>query len=493
MRTLESLLYDISVFITGASILIVEILASRIVAPFIGTSLIAWTSIIGVVLASLSAGYYIGGILADKKAHKNHLALIILSGAAAIVLLELIRTPLLSSLTSSIYNIKLQSVLVSILLFAPFSFLLAMVSPYTLRLDLKDIEHTGRTSGRLSALSTFGSIAGTFLSGFLLIPYFSTSTILLSLATMLTLLSLAMCSSVFLKKISLLFFAFVAITTIITFSPVSAIDTHILAERNTPYHAVQVVQYTDNDGNDRRSLKTDRFTIQSSMYANEPNRLASEYLRIFDVAKSYTSSVSSTLLIGGGTYSYPKHFLEKYPEAHMDVIEIDPGLTAIAQEYFFLEDSERMDIFHQDGRTFLQSSNQQYDAIYLDAFLSFFSIPFHLTTEEFANELYSSLEDHGAVVINLIDNTDDTETPSFLDAMVKTYESVFPYVDIYQVEQVSFGTVHAGNIVLVAAKQERDMSTAHAYMPTPFSPHTEAPILSDDFAPVDQYILRLFD
>lgn len=180
---------EITVFICGAVVMIFELVGSRILAPYLGTSIFVWTSLIGIILGSLSVGYYWGGKIADKKATPGGLAGIILLAAFLIGLTVLLKDVLILFLITSLSQIKATSVLSSIILFSPASILLGMVSPYVAKLKLNSLDSAGAIVGNLYALSTAGSIGGTFLAGFYLIPSFGVNKILIALAIVILLIS----------------------------------------------------------------------------------------------------------------------------------------------------------------------------------------------------------------------------------------------------------------------------------------------------------------
>jgi len=183
---------EIVVFICGAVVMAYEIIGSRMLGPYVGTSMMVWSSIIGIILLSLSLGYYYGGKMADQKPKYKSLAFIIAGSALLIILSTLLKDVVLSALLSISTNVKLVSILASILLFSLPAFGLGMVSPFAARLKMKDVKTSGATVGSLYALSTLGSITGTFLAGFYFIPSFRITTILMILALVLILSALGL-------------------------------------------------------------------------------------------------------------------------------------------------------------------------------------------------------------------------------------------------------------------------------------------------------------
>src|SRR4030042_6938183 len=165
--------FHLTVFTTGAVIMVLEIVGSRVVAPYVGTSLPVWTSIIGIILASLSIGYFLGGRLADQKPNIKPLVGIIMASGISIAIIPMLQFALLPVLSVISKDIRINALVATTLLFTAPSILLGMVSPYVIRLKLNQLKKTGSTTGELYALSTIGSILGTFLAGFVLLAYFS--------------------------------------------------------------------------------------------------------------------------------------------------------------------------------------------------------------------------------------------------------------------------------------------------------------------------------
>src|SRR3989344_2131684 len=163
---------EIVVFVCGAVVMVFELIGSRIMAPYVGTSTYVWTSLIGVILGSLSAGYYLGGRLADHWPFTKPLAIIIFISAVAIAFSTIIKDLVSLPIVFLPFSMEIKSLLISVILFAPASFLLGMVSPYAVRLRMKDVFKAGAASGNLYAISTLGSIVGIFVAGFYMIPRF---------------------------------------------------------------------------------------------------------------------------------------------------------------------------------------------------------------------------------------------------------------------------------------------------------------------------------
>jgi MFS family permease len=203
---------EIIVFIGGAAVMVFEIVGARVLAPFMGTSIFIWSALIGVILAFLSAGYWWGGRVADKKPNYQSFSFIIFLAAVFIGLTGIFKLPVLNFLQSAVKDIRFGAVLASVILFGPASFLLAMISPYAARLKMTDLNRSGETVGRLYAVSTIGSILGTFLTGLVLVLYLGNTKIIFLLSALVLIASLLAYSKKYVTaKVVLILLAFVGL------------------------------------------------------------------------------------------------------------------------------------------------------------------------------------------------------------------------------------------------------------------------------------------
>ncbi len=483
---------EIAVFMCGAIVMAFEIVGSRVVAPYLGTSLYVWTSIIGVILGSLSVGYWYGGRLADKRATFSGFSIIIFLSAVSILMCTLFRVIILLFIQLKFGESFFAPILASVILFAPASVALGMVSPYAVKLKLSHLVSSGKTVGNLYALSTLGSIFGTFFAGFYLIPRLGTVAILYVLSTSLLVLSFVVCHKK-LRKTRLSFFCYIVAIMSIGLFPdhSSAFDGFV--DLDTPYHRVWILDYQYEKKDKKvRGFMTDAKGVQSAMFLDSDD-LVFDYTNFYRLAPYFVPHMNNTLLLGGGIYSFPTFFLKEYPEARIDVVEIDPGLTDIAKQYFRLKEHDRLSIINTDARIFLQNNTKEYDVIYKDVFLSEYSIPMHLPTKEAVALEYAALADEGVLMVNLIASIKGKGAP-LLHALYKTYNSVFQEVSLYATEG---DTPHkTQNIILVAAKKKRDIVVTisdpllQSFVGNRIvlEPQPNIPILRDDYAPV-QHLL----
>lgn len=482
---------EIAVFLCGAVVMVFELVGSRILGPYFGTSIFVWTSIIGIILASLSLGYYLGGKVADKKPAMSNLSLIIFLSALFIALVLLIKTPLLTFLQTNITNVKVNSFVASILLFSPASILLGMISPYAAKLRIKNLENSATTFGTLYALSTAGSIFGTFLSGFYLIPHFGTNKLLIILSSTLVMISFLLYKGSVKFKSSTLGIAIIAW---FGFSWANSVaEGKGFIDKDTAYNRVWISDQLHPRTGEMIRAMTINNENSSAMFLNRDG-LVYDYTKYYHLAKHFNPNFQKTLMLGGAGYSYPKDFLSTYPDATIDVVEIDPEVTALAKKYFALKENERLNIYHEDGRVYLNQTAKKYDVIFGDAFSSQHSLPYQLTTQETVQKKFDILNEEGVVVLNIISSIEG-EKGEFLRAEYATYKSVFPQVYLFPVSDPSDPT-QLQNIILVALKSEEKAIFENSDpILNEFLQHLwtkeikmDMPVLTDDFAPVEHQI-----
>lgn len=487
---------ETAVFVCGAVVMILELAGSRIVAPYFGTSIVVWTSLIGIILGSLSLGYWLGGKFADTDANLKNFSLIIFIASIFTFFIVIIKNPVLSWF-GRIDDMRIGAVLTALFLFFPASLFLGMVTPIAVKLKLSDLNTSGRKIGNLYALSTIGSIAGTFAAGFYLIPYFGSTKIIIFLAVLLTACSLLIA----LKDIKKLKIFFIIILLTFLYLPAENFyfaGAKVIADIDSRYNRLIIYDSTERDsGRPVRNLITDPYGIQSAMYLDYDNELVFDYAKYYFLGEHFNPDFKSSLLIGGGAYSFAKQFLSRYPEKTIDVVEIDPGFTALARKYFNLKDSSRLFIYEQDGRNFIDRTDKRYDIVYLDAFNSALSIPFYLTTEEAVKSLYNILNENGVVLTNLISAVEG-DKGMFLRSEYYTYKKIFPHVLIFPTDKKS--PERPQNIILIALKSNqipampgKDAELAVFLENNWQEPiKNDLPLLTDEFAPIDRYSMKMF-
>lgn len=484
-----------TVFICGAVVMVLELVGSRILAPHVGTSIVVWTSLIGIILGSLSAGYYWGGKLADKNARPEALARIILVSAVLVVFTAIFKEPVLSIFTKFFNNIYVTTILATMILFAPSSVALGMISPYAAKLKMHDTEHAGATIGTLYALSTIGSIVGTFLAGFFLVAYFGSTVILYVLAIILVLTTVLIHRGKLALRMVLL--ALIAIIGSFSVFFGALAKASGVIDVDTNYQRVQIYPITYKN-RPVRILRTEIFGVQSGMYLDgDTSELVFDYLKMYNLVEHFQPQLKRSLLIGGAAYSYPKAYLKRFRDAQLDVVELDPGLTDLARKYFNLVDDPRLHIFHEDGRIFLnQVAPATYGAVFIDAFSSL-TIPYQLTTREAVQKVSDSLQENGVVLVNIVGAFQGVGS-EFFRAEYATYKKVFPQVYAFWVK--SDKDTEVQNIMLVATKSKASLNLATdspeiaQFLKQLWAKEitTDLPILTDEHAPVERYMMGVY-
>lgn len=489
-RFLNGYKLELVAFICGASVMVLELLGSRLVAPYIGTTIYVWAALIGVILGSMSLGYWFGGRVSDRSSDPKYLGLAVASAACWVALIVILNIFLGDVMGYLLFDIRINAVIAALVLFSPPAFLLGMVSPYVVRLKIRNVEASGRTVGDLYAISTVGSIVGTFVAGFFLILYFDLNSILLGLSAVLFLTSLWISRET--SKITLMIFVIVWIGALSSSVGIVRRESDRgITVFNTLYESVRVIDLVF-EGRPVRYLQTDPFGLQSGRYLDGDDLLF-EYTKYYRLAGCFNPSLSRALMIGGAGYSYPRDYLKYFPEAVMDVVELDPGITEIAGKFFGLKDDPRLSIIHEDGRVFLEKSDREYDVIMIDAFRAL-SAPFQLTTREAVSTVKDRLSGDGVVMVNIISSGRPGDR-KFMESEFATYRSVFPSVYLLPVGGwKDDGSVQ--NVMLVAVKdaskefpktEDTELSSylEHAVSELPGS--EKAPIFTDQFAPGDLY------
>jgi len=484
-----------NVFVSGAVVMALELVGSRILAPVFGDSIFVWGALIGVVMAALSLGYYVGGRMADRRPSYGTFTLILISAGVLILLIPL-SSPLILEVTYlSGAGDRYGPILASLLLLAAPTILLGMVSPYSVRMSAESISNLGGISGSLGSLSTAGSIFGTFFTVFVLIPSFGVRQIVFSLGVVL--IAVAVVGMTWVEK-GLIFSLVLVLMMPSLFSgggPFLGISGNTLVRKDTPYSTLTVI---DSEAEGTRTLYLNNMP-HSAMYLNGSNRAVYRYTDYFNMAFLFNPEAERVLFIGGGGFSGPKQFLEYYPNATVDVVEIDPEVVAVAREHFGVTDDPRLRVFAMDGRTFLREAGT-YDIVVLDAYSKTY-VPFHLMTREFFEALDEHLSPDGVVVSNLISSLIG-DTSELLKAEVATIGSVLPQVYLFPTRSRQLSQIQ--NINLIATKaparlEGPDLLAMAAAYPVPGVPFEKyigtlvnadilaggELVLTDDYAPAE--------
>ena len=482
---MDHLFLYVIVFVSGAAVLAIEILGTRILGPFYGVSLFLWSALITVTLVALSAGYAIGGRWADKQARLPRLYYLLAGAGLWMLLIPWLTHPVL--MFSEPLGLRFAVLAAAFILFAPPLTLLGMVSPYAIRVRASSLNIVGRTVGDLYAISTVGSVISALLTGFVFIPNFGVSRLTIAIGLALLVLTL-LGSVVHLRSKLMSFISVLAVGAAVlamtqNSGPSADAESGLLAVRTSPYAELRVVdtevgRHLVIDGGIHTIV--DRVTYQSVF----------PYVDVMDLPRLFFEKRGRLLLIGLGGGSVAKNYALAGWE--IDAVEIDPVVADLAYEHFGLDSAEAR-VFITDGRKFLNSSDAAYDLIIVDAFGSS-SIPFHLVTRESFALMKSRLHPDGVLALNF-------ESVGWHSRLVyslaATLQSQFSEVSTLPMAEPPN---RLGNIIMLAANRtlelreemtpteerfSRQYHRNHAW-DNRFVPATgNAAILTDDLNPID--------
>jgi spermidine synthase len=445
----NALLY-LAVFVGGVSSIGIEITASRLIAPYFGSSTIIWATVIGLTLLYLSLGYYIGGKLADRYPSERFFYSTFVVSALGTAIIPILSRPILNASLSAFNNLNVGAfygalIGILVLFIVPIT-VLGCVSPLALRLRLRGVEEVGGTAGALYALSTVGSIVGSFLPVIVLTPYLGTRWTFYIFAIALGLMGLiGLLRGRNLRSIGTTVAVLVLVLALALFGPNGNLRQaeagQLLYEGESEYNYIQVVRNGDEVG----LVLNDGHAIHS-IY--NPNQLLTEgpwdYFMMgpFFNLNQQPADVRSLALIGlaGGTTA--RQYTQVYGSSvQIDGVEIDPEIVKIGREYFNMNEPN-LNVIVEDGRYFLRTTTKTYDVIGVDAYRQPY-IPFQLTTKEFFQESADHLNDNGVMILNAGRFGTDYR---LVNAVASTMRAVFPNVYLIDVGRFS-------NTMVIATKK----------------------------------------
>ncbi len=498
-RRLRLAWYGFTVFLSSAILLVLEITAGRLIAPYVGVTLYSWTSIIGVVLAGLSLGNWIGGRWADRGGDEGSTG-IVLALAAVFSLASLFTLTLIAPWlqASRLDLISASFVYVLCLFFVP-SLLLGIPTPLLTTLALKLDTRTGHIVGRMHALAALGSIVGTFVTGFVLIQYLGTRGIVILSAGLLALLAAPfLARASWRRRLSLL--ALAALTA----GAIGLRDGFASpCDAESPYFCLRVVDASAEAPYGRADALILDHLLHGINHAGEPALLISPYVHLMQelATRHYAAERRDRLawfFAGGGAYTQPRAIRALTPAAAITVAELDPLVTRLAAERLYVDPAE-FTIHHGDARTVLwREPPQSYDVIVTDAFHDI-AIPYHLVTREYAALVKSRLRAGGLFVTNVVDAFPD---PRMVKALVRTLRLEFAAVDVWldripdRPERMTYvigasDRAHAGDVIEARQGLRRAWLRINEPLFRTGTPLADLPVFSDDFVPVERMIAGL--
>lgn len=494
------------VFLTGAAVLIIEITALRVLAPFFGSTIFTTSSVITVILLALSLGYAFGGQLATRFPNIRHFYLTILCGGISVVAMAFLAhwfLPMVGYALSLQYGPFFMSL---VLFFLP-AFLLGILSPFAIHLMHLDAQASdvGPIAGRIFFYSTLGSITGSLATTFWLIPFVGLQNIFVFTGLGLTLLG----GMPLIRRHEFSAPLWLLLITGLAGSGALMNQHHLSALPNLLHEEdglYQKIMFYDTvfQGTPARVLLLDRqYSAGVSLPDHKPLFEYNQYYRLHQLLSQPAEHI---LVLGGGGYVLPQAFREALPGAFVDVVEIEPRLLALSQEYFSIpEDDPLMQNYVADARQFLQATDQQYDVIFCDAYNTLDSVPIHLSTQEFFQALRSKLKPGGMLIANFIGRIDRDPQYNYLAAVYKTIDTVFSHPVLFATEGRVYGRNQ--NYILMATNDNIDWKSALASLPsnrdgwtqslwnrivTPehVLPMQQVALLTDDYAPIEYYAAK---
>lgn len=481
--------------LSGALVMVIEVLGSRVVGPFFGVSLFVWTSLITVTLLALAGGYAIGGMLSDRFQRPDYLFGIVLLAGLLVLLIPILKGPVLKACLP--LGLRSGAFASTLILFGPVLLLLGCVSPYLVKLAARELKNLGRVVGGLYALSTIGSTMGTVLTGFVLIAYFSVDQIFALTGGLL--MALASIYFVFFQRrwwvVVVLILPFLLYQPQEAVSRIMADGTKVdLVHRDDNYYGdVKVVDYSFGKTHYREMI-IDGLIQGGIDMADYQSIYEYNYFMQF-LPYMLSPEGERCLVIGLGLGAIPRWYEKQGVKC--DVVDINPAVVEIARDYFNFKISG--DMFIEDARYFLNSTDRQYDYIVLDVFNGDIT-PAHLLSLEALTSMRKRLRPNGVLAVNLIGSL--REKTFMTASVIKTLQTAFDVVDAFPTFNMKTSQTGVGNIAVMAYQGKRkELQLDHAQFQShekvrqalssnfgqrfQFPEGTPAMVLTDSYNPVD--------
>ncbi|MEZ5872701.1 MAG: fused MFS/spermidine synthase [Nitratireductor sp.] len=495
-----ALLIFLQAMVSAAS-LVVEIVAGRMLAPYLGMSLYTWTSVIAVVLAGFSAGHWVGGLVAGKQPDISmrltawSMAFAAISTVLAVLILRTSAGPVIAGIESPLAAI---TVLCSLVFFLP-SFFAGIPAPVLSHVAvLSSPDKGGRALGAMFAASALGAIAGTLLAGFLFISWLGsvrTLSVVAGIYVLAATVMFALSRPTGMRGFATIMVAMVSVGAI----SASTIGLSDPCTKESQYFCIRILDASREARAPARVMVLDHLGHGIAV-ENDPKRLVTPHAALLaELARMrMEGNQFSTYFIGGGSYSIPRAWTGDPAVTAMTVAEIDPAVTQLAISRMWFDPSETR-IVHEDARMLLARDDSRYDVIIGDAFTDI-AVPAHLVTQEFFELVRLRLQDDGIFLMNVVDHFDRLRA---LSALSRTLRAVFPVVEIWTERQRPNGDERAIFVVLAGTTPSgRDLIDGpepdrHKFGKLPQAAmermlaQIDTPVLSDDYAPMDRLMGRL--
>ncbi len=480
-------------FVAGSASLGGEIAAARLMAPWFGDSTLIWANTIGVVLVALSVGYWLGGKLADRDPSMRRLGQILLIAAAMFAVLPFFAGPFLHVSVDALDSVSagafVGSLLAVLVLLAVPMIVLGTVSPYTVKLCVSSVEEAGSVVGRLYAISTLGSLAGTFLSSLLLIPFLGTRRTFLLYAIALAIVGVAALRD----RRWALAPVVIAVLMALPVGTVKAVDDgKVIWEKETLYQYARVIEEPDGD----RRLELNEGQAVHSVYS--PDRMLTgnywdEFLTLPIAARPDGTPPRSVLILGNAAGTTARQYGHYFPETRVDGVELDGALNEIAGTLFDLNRSNapNVHLHTADARPFLRTAERRWDAIFVDAYRQPY-VPFYLATREFFELVQEHLNPGGTVLVNIghpesSDALEEVLTATMADVFANVARD--PSQDVNTIGIASDAPIAAANLERAIPDLPGELQPVAAATAARLAPGLRGgKVYTDDVAPVEWLI-----
>ncbi len=482
-------LYVLSSFLAGFSVMTVELISSRIVAPIIGSSVFTWTSVIGITLLGLALGSFAGGRIADHQDTDKALPLSFLISSIFVALI-----PILASHTGFITNssdsISSLNLFLSAYLFLLPTFAIGLIQPIILKKFASDFSKIGSLYGMLSFAWSGGGILGVFLTGFYFISEIGSRETIWLMALVLFITG-AIFSTKNKKIVSAFILTLIIIPAVIYFSQKEIVNKKVVFQKETNYYNAKVIDARIPFYGNSRIL-----TLDFDFHSIQPEKKIEDYPEMHPVFANLKKDIENILVIGAGAYTLPKNFKSYYEKADVSVIEIDPEMIAIGNDYFGLE-KYGINTIVGDAKIVINKSKEKYDVIFGDAYNSFISVPWYLLTREWNAEVKDKLNDDGIYAVNFIGSLSGPKS-DFTASVLNTFKISFPnyYIFAFGGEPENVQNVVLigikGNLPLSEEELRKKLSTgennflANKLIPIESFVSSSTTILTDNFSPVEK-------
>jgi spermidine synthase len=413
--------------VTGAVVMALEIVGSRLLAPVFGNSLYVWGALIGVILAAMSSGYAFGGWISDRHAGGVVLAALLLFSGGWTFLVAWGNQAVLFEIEKVVQDPRWGPCLATTVLLAPPAFGLSGVLPAMLRLAVADMEHMGFHTGRMIALSTVGSLAGTWGTAFFLLSWIGSQSLVAWLGGIQVGLGLLWLLKGTPARPLILGAGFLCSMALgaLALHPLQRLNQPIHQE-DSPYQQVRI-----RDDQLFRYLILDR-TFHATMWKVDPVALFLPYSQMMVSSLALAPEAKRGLILGHGGGSLAKWLARHWPALELDIVEFDPAVVRMAEDFFDYHPPANHHVSVKDGRSFLNGTGHSYDVMWIDAFARDM-IPFHLTTVEFFSLVRAHLNPDGVVAVNLASSGREGDLARAA-AVVATMEQAFPIIQTFAVE-----------------------------------------------------------